>query len=113
MRFIIIDVEKCEVREHEWMSKDGNFLKFAYETIGNGCHVVEVVRISDIHDLWIDEEGQLKNPKKFFLWRMPSGEQQLLAGSAILAEHNYEGDTLGTRLKLEDVKRHVTFYINP
>ncbi len=45
---------------------EGKELKLAdlYPIIGNGCHTVERVLLSKGVELWVDEEGLLKEPRK-------------------------------------------------
>jgi hypothetical protein len=64
LRVIVVDVEKFEVREEHWT--EGIFLERAKAIIGDGP--LDVVRYRPDMDIWIDDEGLLKNPRRFTAW---------------------------------------------
>lgn len=116
MRFIILDAVKLEVREEVMEKPEPDFLRYAYKTIG--CELVEHVIFMQPHqnnagvglDGWVDEEGRLKNPRRFteFL-----GHEY--AGSVILTGFDSEGNTIGLpdSIKVEEVNLAVVFHVYP
>jgi hypothetical protein len=106
-RFIVLDVAKLEIREER---TDERFLEYAYKTIG--CTTVDVNRLTSWCDMWLDDEGLLKEPKRFVAWWDGEGLRQL-AGTVILAGHDGEGETLGTTLALDIAKKTFFFVVMP
>jgi len=96
---IKIDVAKREVYEIE--IEPG--LDAMYEAIG--CRAVDMVRITQLDDLWIDDCGLLREPQpdKFkFL-----GHAQPLAGNGLICGYDDQGETVSTALTVEFVQQMV------
>lgn len=72
-----------------------------------GCERVDRAAIGekDDTDLWVDDEG-LYNSKDFFYYE---GLHQPFAGNGLILGANEEGDTVSTKLTLEEVKKYVRF----
>jgi hypothetical protein len=64
------------------------------------------VRINDRNCLWVDDNGLLKDPRYFFIWR---GYQQPLAGRGLIQGITGGGDTVSTDLKAAAVAAMVRF----
>jgi len=96
---IKIDVAKREVYEIE--IEPG--LDAMYEAIG--CRAVDMVRITQLDDLWIDDCGLLREPQpdKFkFL-----GHAQPLAGNGLICGYDDQGETVSTALTADTVQGWV------
>ena len=65
------------------------------------CTTFDVVRLSDADDLYVDDEGLLKD-NRYFSW---SGRN--FAGKALLLSHDDEGNSTATNFSLQDVKDMV------
>ena len=99
---IKIDVEKQEVYSIE-IDKG---LKGLYTAIG--CTCVDRIVLDDRNDLWLDDEGLLKNPQpdKFSV----KGYVRPLAGNALICGYNRDGETISTTLKPEQIQPLITFW---
>lgn len=64
-----------------------------------GCETVEVVTYNQ-HDVWIDEEGLLKDYEYGFRLNNYS-----IVGRAIILDHNYDGDTISHTLNDDDIRQ--------
>ncbi len=100
MRAIFIDAVKQEVREETLTEPT---LKAFYKLIG--CQLVDLVRIDDQNDLWVDDEGLLHNPENFFIY----GDSSPLAGNGVITANDGGGHTIATTMSVEDVKAKVKF----
>ena len=84
-----------------------NVLADLYKHVG--CEMVEIAcRIDDDNEIYVDEEGLLKNgPIIGFSYK---GAHQPFAGNGLVLGCNDEtGESKATTLKLEDVAKNVTF----
>lgn len=54
-------------------------------------------------DLIVDDEGRLKGPMASFRF----GDELLIAGRALLASHDDEGETVSTALELHDARKPI------
>lgn len=77
-----------------------------YEQLG--CDLFEVVRIDEINDIYVDEEGLLKLNENSLFFRY-EGYPQPIVGNGLILGHNKRGDSTSTTLTLEEVKQKVTF----
>lgn len=68
------------------------------------CSTFDVARLSEDGDLFIDDEGLLKNPTRYFSW---SG--RVFAGKGLVLSHNEDGDTMSATYDLQEVVDRVEF----
>lgn len=76
------------------------------------CNMVQVLSIGGKNDLWIDEEGMLKEYNHFFKWEDKEGEMycHTVGGNAIILGVDEEGECVEPfNLTLEEVQSKVTF----
>jgi hypothetical protein len=95
--------------EGEWsevdMPEPGETLHWLYEQIG--CSCVDLVRLSPVIDMWLDDEGMYVNDGENINFLATALNQAMgnlhpaLYGNMVIARHNQEGDTTG--LKAEDI----------
>jgi hypothetical protein len=71
-----------------------------------GCDLFDCVCLSPTETLYCDDEGLLKNPEHFIQIR---GYPQPLAGSALILGSDEEGESVDTKLTIEQVQKMVTF----
>ena len=69
-----------------------------------GCRSFDCVRIYETQDMYIDDEGLLKNNQRYF--RMTELGANY-GGKALLLSHDDEGETTGTNLDLQMVEDMV------
>jgi hypothetical protein len=99
MKAIIIDSKKQEIRETEIDGK----LAGLQAAVGG---YIELVRLEDEQDLYVNEEGLLHGEQKFFFYH---GAHQPFAGNGIICGHDDEGNTTGTSMQVEAVRARVKF----
>ena len=77
-----------------------------YKEIYNlvNCSTFDCVRIDDTNDMYVDDEGLLKNPNRYFKYG-----QQTLAGMGLILSHNDEGESAGTTLSSTEVFKEIEF----
>lgn len=92
-----------------------NSLQSKYEKIG--CDTVDVVRLPMRVDVWVDDEGLLKemNPVMEYSIKVEgkSPEKLLLAGNAFFLSYDEQGNTIGlSSEQLEWIQKniHYEFY---
>jgi hypothetical protein len=101
-RGILIDVAKLTVSEVEF---DG--LKDMYRLIG--CDMVEVVSVAKNADLWVDEEGLLKDDGK---GSFRFGNGSWLKGNGLLTgATGQHGQTLPSKMTLAEAMDKVIFNV--
>ena len=101
MKAIKIDVIKREVYEID-IPKGLQGLYSALE-----CDMVEIVRINDTEDLYVDEEGLLRHdPIGAFRFK---GYDQVLSGHGLVLGNDGEGDSVDTTLTVEYIRDQVRF----
>lgn len=105
MRAILIDPKNKSVSEVEY---DGNY-KSIYKLID--CGTFTVIQIDETESIIIDDEGLFKSldsqePDDFFLWE---GYNQPLAGKGLILGVDREGESVATKLTVEEVKAKVSF----
>lgn len=110
MRVIVIDAKKLEVREEQTPDNE-NFLQYCYRTID--CSLVDVVRAPGF-DIWCDDEGLLKEPKRFVSIHW-NGKELSLAGTLVISSINKEGEStsLHEAMTLDIVKSCIAFVVRP
>ena len=101
MKAILIDVKTQEVKEVE---HDGE-IQNIYNLID--CRAFDIVRIDDVNDIFVDDEGILKDNLYFEY----SGSENVfkLAGSGLILGVDDEGNSIPPTLTVEDVKGKVSF----
>lgn len=65
------------------------------------CTIFDVVRLSESDDMYVDDEGLLKD-NRYFSW---SGRN--FAGKALILGHDDEGETIATTYDLQEVVDRV------
>ena len=71
------------------------------------CNLFDIVSITPNEDMYIDDEGLLKNNQRYFTL-LGTGLNNF-AGKALLLSHNDEGETTSTNWTLQQVKNMVKF----
>jgi len=100
MRAILINSTEKTITEVDY---DGNY-RSIYTHIG--CDLFDLVYV-DGGSMFVDDEGLLKNPQHFFMWK---GMGQPLAGNAlILGESDDDGESTECKLSLWDIMSQVVF----
>ena len=66
------------------------------------CQLFDIVRLSDVDDLYVDDEGLLKNENRYFSW---NGKN--FAGKGLILSHDEEGETIATTYDLQEVINRV------
>ena len=87
-----------------------NDLKDFYRHIG--CSMVEVVGLTQYSDddIWVDEEGLLKNDQRFFkVSDLPFNHHGVIAGRGLILGNGGEGDTISCDLSIEDVLPRISW----
>lgn len=105
VRGILIDPVAKTITE---VTLNGDY-KEIHKQIGADCFdAVYVDRRPDgsTEAIFVDDEGLYREGQEFFLWR---GYAQPLAGRGLILGANEEGDTVSTRLSLDQVKNKVSF----
>ena len=102
---ILIDVEKCEIREVEIKGK----LEDYYRLIG--CDLITSVSVpnSEDHDVIVDDEGLLKPFKGLF--SIDDSENPHFAGNGLIMKVNFKvGSWISSKLTVDEVRRRITFW---
>ena len=68
------------------------------------CDTFDVVPLDHTNDMYVDDEGLLKNPNRYFKYG-----QQTLAGIGLILAHDDEGESVGTTLNSAEVFKNVKF----
>lgn len=108
MRAILIDSTTQEIKEVELTAPT---LKSMYKHLD--CELVDLVRLDDKADMYVDDEGLLKDPKSFFQIQYDGIKFQPIAGKGLICSHDDEGDTAGLPtdhpITVEFLKQNVTW----
>lgn len=106
VRAILIDPFEKTVTEVQHDADDyrGIYKLISHETMPVDCFTV--VRLDDVDSVFIDDEGLLKDPTHFFLWR---GYPQPLAGKGLILGCDEEGETIACAMTLEQAKANIGF----
>ena len=101
MKAFLINPHAQEITEVDY---SGDY-RDIYELID--CHTFDCVAPYEDVDIWIDDEGLLKDPEDqaFFMfaeWPQP------FAGRALILDHD-DGKSIGTRLDVDQIRKAVTF----
>ena len=96
MKAILINPHEETITEVDY---SGNY-KEIYSFID--CRTFDCVRLTDMQDMYIDDEGLLIDNQRYF-----SIEGRNYAGKALLLSHNSEGETTATDWTLQEAKDMV------
>jgi hypothetical protein len=106
MRAILIDPFKCEVTEIDY---DNSNFENLYPLLSHESMPVDCFTVIDYGEgetLYVDDEGLLKNPERGFLL----GNSQPLAGKGVMLGSDEDGNSIATKIPLEDIKDRVLFF---
>lgn len=102
MLFIIIDAEKREVVEY---SVVGKTLDTMQKIVGG--YIERAYEINDTNEIYVNEDGLLTGENNFFTYE---GAHQPFAGNGVIVGVDYDdGDTIGTTMTVEEVRKKVRF----
>ena len=62
------------------------------------CSTFDVVALSEKDDLYVDDEGLLKDNRYFTIYGKP------IAGRGLIMSHDVEGNSVSTTLSLQEIK---------
>ena len=101
MKAILIDVKNQEIKEVE----HDNTLQNIYDLVD--CRVFDAVKVDDVNNIFVDDEGILKDNLYFEY----SGSENVfkLAGNGLVLGVDDEGNSISPTLTIEDVKGKVNF----
>jgi len=101
MKAILIDVKNQEIKEVE----HDNTLQNIYDLID--CRTFDLVMIDTVNNIFVDDEGILKDNLYFEY----SGSDRVfqLAGNGLILGVDDEGDSTSPTLTVEDVEGKVRF----
>lgn len=98
---IFIDAKKREIREVS-LSPDQT-LHALQKAVGG---FIELVRVDDQNDLYVNEEGLINGTQEFFSFM---GAHQPFAGNGVIIGVTVEGESCDTTLTLDQIKGRVKF----
>ena len=104
---ILINVENGTIENVMVDIEDGNHLKSMYKHIK--CDLVELIRLPNDNDLWVNEEGlvAISDDTKFF--RFEDAVFPICGNGLLLGSNPENGETIDTKLTIEEVKGKVKF----
>src|SRR5512143_3417531 len=105
MKAILIDPFDETVTEVE---HNGDYRQI-YTLLSHPEHKVDCFTVVQIHQgdaIFVDDEGLLKNPKRFFVWK---GYPQPLAGKGLILGTDDEGNSVDAVATVDEVKKRVSF----
>ena len=74
------------------------------------CNTFDVVSLDDTNDIYVDDEGLLKNPTRYFrIYSYTPNHLVTLAGKGLILGHNDEGETIATTLNANEYAGTVLF----
>lgn len=100
---ILIDVHERTVKEAKVQKND---IHDIHRLVGCDCFTCVSWGGSRNETVYVDDEGLLKNPKKFF--KVP-GYPQWIAGNGLIIGTNECGDSVDTSLTVTQVEQLVHF----
>tara|TARA_R110002012_G_scaffold294538_2_gene490737 strand:+ start:1459 stop:1830 length:372 start_codon:yes stop_codon:yes gene_type:complete len=104
MKAILIDPFDESVSEVEY---NGD-----YKEIYNlaDCRTFDVVSLDDTNDVYVDDEGLLKNPTRYFrIFSYNTMRLVTLAGKGLILGHNDDGETIATTLNANEYAETIQF----
>lgn len=104
IKAIIIDPFEREITETE-IENNLEGLKGAI-----GDHWIELVRINNQNDMYVDEEGLFRENQQFFV--MTGNQRKVpIAGKAVVVGSDVStGDQINVTMSLDNIKCMVSFY---
>lgn len=116
LKGLLIDPETESITEIE-IAKGSKCLDDLYKAIK--CDTVDCIRAGVVlsggkrkeDDIWVDDEGALKENQKHF-WKLPLYEYPIVGRGVVLAVDD-EGECIShtlTPLEIEELKRVIQFY---
>ena len=99
LKAVLIDAENQEVRNIEIFTG----LDAKYAAIK--CSCVDCLSLSKDVDLWLDDEGFINGTRYGFKFGT-----KLLAGNALILNHNGKGDSISTHITAEIISPLITFW---
>lgn len=106
MRAILIKPDQRDQNPIEVIDYDGEF-KSIYKLISTEDHEVscfDCVTLDDKHTLFVDDEGLLRNPQHFMIWR---DYPQPLAGRGLILGYDEEGESVACDLTEKWVRENM------
>ena len=74
------------------------------------CGPIDYVSLDDTNDIYVDDEGLLKNPTRYFrIFSYKTMRLVTLAGKGLILGHNDDGETIATTLNANDYAESVQF----
>ena len=83
-----------------------------YKEISNliNCGPIDCVSLDDTNDIYIDDEGLLKNPTRYFrIFSYKTMRISTLAGKGLILGHNDEGESIATTLDVNEYAKTIQF----
>ena len=83
-----------------------------YKEICNliNCGPIDCVRLDDTNDVYIDDEGLLKNPTRYFrIFSYKTMSLHTLAGKGLILGHDDEGKSIATTLDVNEYAKTIQF----
>lgn len=100
MKAILIDSKNKEVKEVEFNKGEDN-LQQMYALID--CCMVELIRLNETNDIWIDEEGMYSGNPTFMFG------SAILYGNGLVLGNNNGGEIEEPTISIEYIKSKVKF----
>jgi len=112
MRTILIDPVANTVTEHTLPDSGKGNLHSFYDVLN--CDLVDYVSLGNNVDLWVDDEGALKDAAErgyFVVHNMGRGHR-LIAGRGLVVGHDEDGNStsIPDRVTVDMIKRHILFF---
>ena len=104
MKAILIDPFDQSVSEVEY---NGDYKEIYNLT---DCRTFDVVSLDDTNDIYVDDEGLLKNPTRYFrIFSYNTMRLVTLAGKGLILGHNDDGETIATTLNANEYAETIQF----
>ena len=114
VKAILIDSENKEIREVEVVKNGDSTLKSMYEHLKCGC--VDVIRADQEADIWVDDEGLMKEgytdedgTRHNLSGFTAPGFTQTIMGNGLVMGHDDEGYSADSPISVQQVQSVITF----
>ena len=107
LRVIHIDTASQRIEERQIPAGDGH-LEALWKLVGGYIEVAARFANGDV--LYVDEEGLLKEPERFFCLKH---EQRPYAGNGVISRCDQEGEAASAASALTDIVERVVFMATP